>query len=110
MKYRFIKNHELQFPIDKMCFVLKINSSSYYKWKKRGYSNRLLKKKLILNKIKYLYYKFKQRYGSPRIHSELNALGYKISVKTVAKYMQEICLRSKLSKKLELQQILNIVI
>lgn len=40
MKYRFIKNHELQFPIEKMCFILKINSSSYYKWKKRGDSIR----------------------------------------------------------------------
>lgn len=53
----------------------------------------------MLDKIKYLYFKFKQRYGSPRIHSELNALGYRISLKTVAKYMQELGLRSKLSKK-----------
>ena len=53
----------------------------------------------MLDKIKYLYFEFKQRYGSPRIHSELNALGYRISLKTVAKYMQELGLRSKLSKK-----------
>ena len=99
MKYRFIKNHECQFPIEKMCIILKIHSSSYYKWKNKGCSNRLLRKNLILDKIKYLYFKFKQRYGSPRIHSELNALGYRISVKTVAKYMQELGLRSKLSKK-----------
>ena len=99
MKYRFIKNHELQFPIEKMCFILKINSSSYFKWRKRGYSNRVLRKNLMLDKIKYLYFEFKQRYGSPRIHSELNALGYRISLKTVAKYMQELGLRSKLSKK-----------
>ena len=44
----------------------------------------------MLDKIKYLYFEFKQRYGSPRIHSELNALGYRISLKTVAKYMQEL--------------------
>ena len=50
-------------------------------------------------KIKTLYFEFKQRYGSPRITSELNALGYQISRLTVAKYMKELGLRSKLSKK-----------
>ncbi|MBY0068217.1 hypothetical protein [Empedobacter falsenii] len=40
MKYRFIKNHGRQFPIEKMCFLLKINSSSYYKWKKRSFSSK----------------------------------------------------------------------
>jgi len=54
----------------------------------------------MLDKIKYLYFEIKQRYGSPRIHSELNALGYNISLKTVAKYMKELGLKSKLSKTL----------
>ncbi|REC71676.1 hypothetical protein DRF58_04810 [Epilithonimonas hispanica] len=36
--------------------------------------------------------------GSPRITFELNSLGYKISRITVAKYMRELGLRSKLSK------------
>lgn len=54
---------------------------------------------MLKQKIKTLYFEFKQRYGSPRITSELNALGYQISRLTVAKYMKELGLRSKLSKK-----------
>ena len=46
-----------------------------------------------------IYFASKQRYGSPRITAELNAMGYKISRVTVAKYMKELGLRSKLSKK-----------
>ena len=99
MKYRFIKNHEHEFPIEKMCSILKISSRGYYKWKKRSISKKALKKNKLKQKIKTLYFEFKQRYGSPRITAELQALGYRISRVTVAKYMKDLGLRSKLSKK-----------
>ena len=38
MKYRFIKNHERQFPIEKMCSSLKISSRGYYKWKAKYFN------------------------------------------------------------------------
>lgn len=99
MKYRFIKSYEREFPIEKMCKVLKIHSSSYYKWKARPASKRVLMKDKIKQQITSIYFASKQRYGSPRITAELNAMGYKISRVTVAKYMKELGLRSKLSKK-----------
>lgn len=71
MKYRFIKNHESQFTIEKMCLILKISSSGYYKWKSRVVSERLLKKNMLKEKIKALYFEFKQRYGIPRPESLL---------------------------------------
>jgi putative transposase len=46
-----------------------------------------------------IYFESKQRYGSPRITFELQSLGYEICRITVAKYMKELGLRSKLSKK-----------
>ena len=99
MKYTFIKNHEYLFPIEKMCKVLEIGSSGYYKWKSKSISNRTLRKNEIKQQITSIYFASKQRYGSPRITTELNALGYKVSRITVAKYMRELGLRSKLSKK-----------
>jgi transposase InsO family protein len=99
MKYKFIKNNEFIFPIEKMCNVLKLSSSGYYKWKNRPRSKRLLLKEKIKQQITSIYFSSKQRYGSPRIAFELNSLGYKISRITVAKYMKELGLRSKLSKK-----------
>jgi len=99
MKYRFIKNHEYLFPIEKMCKVLEVGSSSYYKWKSKPISNRALRKNEIKQQISAIYFASKQRYGSPRITFELQSLGYKISRITVAKYMKELGLRSKLSKK-----------
>ena len=99
MKYTFIKNHEYLFPIEKMCKVLEVGSSGYYKWKSKSISNRTLRKNEIKQQITSIYFASKQRYGSPRITIELNALGYRISRITVAKYMRELGLRSKLSKK-----------
>lgn len=99
MKYEFIKNHESLFPIEKMCVVLEVGSSGYFKWKSKPISARLLLKEKIIHQISSIYFASKQRYGSPRITFELNALGYKISRITVAKYMKELGLRSKLSKK-----------
>jgi len=99
MKYKFIKNNESIFPIEKMCQVLKLSSSGYYKWKNRASSKRLLLKEKIKEQITSIYFSSKQRYGSLRITFDLNALGYKISRITVAKYMKELGLRSKLSKK-----------
>ena len=82
-----------------MCSILKISSRGYYKWKSRTISKKVLKKNQLKQKIKTLYFEFKQRYGSPRITAELQALGYQISRITVAKYMKELGLKSKLSKK-----------
>lgn len=59
----------------------------------------MLRQRELKQQITQLYFAFKQRYGSPRIATELNAMGYKISRITVAKYMREMGLRSKLSRK-----------
>jgi putative transposase len=99
MKYIFIKNNEQLFPIEKMCKILELSSSSYYKWKDKSISNRTLIKKEIKQQITSIYFASKQRYGSPRVTVELQSLGYLISRITVAKYMKELGLRSKLNKK-----------
>ena len=99
MIFDFIKNHERIFPIEKMCKVLKVSQRGYYRWKTAAISQRLQKKTVLKEKITAFYFESKQRYGSPRITMELNILGYKISRITVAKYMRELGLKSKLSKK-----------
>ena len=55
MKYQFIKTHEYLFPIEKMCKVLKLSCSGYFKWKSRPICNRLLlKEKINFTSIKNL--------------------------------------------------------
>ena len=54
---------------------------------------------LVKEKITSIYFDSKQRYGSPRMTAELASLGNNLSRVTVAKYMNQLGLRSKLSKK-----------
>lgn len=82
-----------------MCKVLKVSQSGYFRWKNNLISNRIHKANCIKEIITTIYFESKQRYGSPRITIELNVLGYKISRITVAKYMKQLGLFSKLSKK-----------
>lgn len=99
MKYVFIQENEHVFPIEKMCRVLAVSSGSYYKYKRGGVSGRMLKKQEIQSRIESIYFAKKQRYGSPRITRELHSTGYRVSRITVAKYMRELGLKSKLSRK-----------
>jgi putative transposase len=99
MIYSFIKNTEQLFPIEKLCKVLLVSSRSYYRWKKQKITAKLQRKIAIKKQITLIYFESKQRYGSPRIIFELQSLGYEICRITVAKYMKELGLRSKLSKK-----------
>lgn len=99
MKYRFIREHEAIFPIEKMCRVLSVSSSGYYKYKRRGTSQRTRRKKELQERIREIYFRSKQRYGSPRITAELRSEGPTVSRVTVARYMKELGLRSKLSRK-----------
>ena len=99
MIYNFIKSNEKIFPIEKMCQVLGVSCSGYYSWKTNVIPNRIHRMNHIKEKITLIYFESKQRYGSPRITIELQNLGYLISRITVAKYMKQMGLRSKLSKK-----------
>jgi putative transposase len=99
MIYTFIRNNEKIFPIEKMCKVLQVGQRSYFQWKSGSISDRKQRVELVKEIITSIYFDSKQRYGSPRITAELAFLGNKTSRITVAKYMNELGLRSKLSKK-----------
>jgi hypothetical protein len=99
MIYTFIRNNEKIFPIKKMCKVVQVGQRSYYQWKSGAISDRKQKNVLVKEKIISIYFDSKQRYGSPRMTAELTSLGNKLSRITVAKYMNQLGLQSKLSKK-----------
>ncbi|MHC5202764.1 IS3 family transposase [Myroides sp. LJL119] len=99
MIYMFLFDHEHEFPIGIMCKVLEVSRSGYYHWKRSPVNKRKQAKADLKRVITEVYLEFKQRYGSPRLTIELNARGYKISKPTVAKYMKELGLRSKIARR-----------
>ncbi|WP_426092433.1 IS3 family transposase [Flavobacterium sp. DSR3-2] len=82
-----------------MCKVLQVGQRNYYQWKSGAISHRKHRAELVKEKITSIYFDLKQRYGSPRMTAELASLGNNTSRVSVAKYMNQLSLRSKLSKK-----------
>lgn len=88
-----------EFPVGKMCNVLEVSKSAYYKWLHRKPGKRALRSKLLKEEIHKVYRMSSGRYGSPRIAKELNMQGIKVSQPLVARLMKEQHLRSIIRKK-----------
>ncbi|WP_404462590.1 IS3 family transposase [Sutcliffiella horikoshii] len=88
--YRFIFQHRKEFRIVKMCTVLNVSKSGYYKWINKKESPRKKRKTWMMAKIRGLFFQNKEVYGSPRITRELYKDGFLISEKTVGRYMREM--------------------
>ena len=82
-----------------MCRVLEVSRSGYYYWLRGSKSPQIERSKELKEKIQTAYFKAKGRYGSPCIQVELSRTGTEVSRPTVAKYMKQMGLRSKLARK-----------
>ena len=97
MIYTFIQAHTDEHAVVKMCKVLKVSSSGYYKWLKNlnsPPSERETYRLEIQQKISKSYHESLGTYGSPRVHDDLLEWGYVISLKTVSRMMKEMGLKA----------------
>jgi len=87
MKFLFIRDYRSEFPVKKMCQILKVSRSGFYAWNDKGKSNRQMENEELQRKIEEIFEKSRKLYGSPRVHAELKAQGYACSVNRVARLM-----------------------
>ncbi|MBW3636041.1 MAG: IS3 family transposase, partial [Armatimonadetes bacterium] len=80
------KRYHLQLLPRLRVFTLGISSSAYHRWRKRPVGQR---EQQLAAHICELFQESDGRYGSPRIHQDLHALGVKCSPKHVARRMKE---------------------
>lgn len=78
-----------------LCRVLDISVSAYYAWRKRQPSRRQQEDARLSETIQRVHAESHQRYGSPRIHAELQAQGIRCGRKRVARLMRQAGLRGK---------------
>lgn len=94
-----MNDNRTRFPIEKMCKVLRVSKSGYYKWLKSGPSKRASENRALVERIRKIYDKSKQTYGSPRITSELHAQAIRVSRPRVARLMKKAGIKSRMRKK-----------
>lgn len=99
MKYRFIMENRSIFRLEKMCKIMEVSRSGYHKYIKRKMSWRKRLDIETTELIKRIFRLKRGRYGSPRIHFELQYDGMKINKKRVARLMRINGLRAVTKRK-----------
>jgi transposase InsO family protein len=97
--FSFIDEHRTRWPVTLMCSTFDVSTSGFYAWLSRPESDQERRRRVILEEIRVIHLEFLQRYGSPRIHAELQARGVGCCVNTVAKLMHEHDIRAKTTRK-----------
>ena len=82
-----------------MCKVLKINRSSYYKRRSRGKGKRYIENQSLLKRIREIYEKSHECYGSPRITAELRREGISFNRKRIARIMSKNGIAAKIFRR-----------
>ena len=95
MRYRFIQQHQPQWPVAVQCGVLRVSRSGFYAWRKRPPGRAAKRREQLTAEIREVHRESRHTYGSPRVQRELAARGSACHRKTVAKLMKQAGLRAK---------------
>nr|WP_241654214.1 IS3 family transposase [Wolbachia endosymbiont of Laodelphax striatellus] len=99
VKYSFIKEHENCYKIRELCRFLNVSACGYYKWITKEKNNKKSIREELIQDIQKVYRSSQCRYGAPKIHAELKALGKNYNIKTVQNIMQKNGIQAKLRRK-----------
>ena len=89
MKYLFMDRYGSGFAVRKMCRVLGVSRSGYYRYLRRGLSRRHEESRSLLTKIRQVWEWSHKIYGSPRVTAELRDRGFRCGENRIARIMRE---------------------
>lgn len=94
--------HAEEYPIQRMCHVLEVTTSGYYAWR-RSQSQRCRRRRTeneqLVAEMRRIDGEMNHRYGSPRMHAELAARGFRCNHKRVERLMRQASIRATHSKR-----------
>lgn len=99
MRYVFIGEHRQQWRVGLMCRVLEVSASGFYDWLERPLSKRAKEDERLSEQIVMFHCGSGCTYGSPRIHKDLQAAGYQVGEKRVARLMKAKGIQGKAKRK-----------
>ena len=89
MKFAFIFEWQVAFPVAVMCRALGVSTSGFYGWRAQPVSSRDERDRELRAEVRAAFAESDGTYGSPRVRRELRASGRSVSAKTVAKVMRK---------------------
>jgi putative transposase len=99
MKFRFIDEHQDQWPVRLLCDVLGVSPSGYYAWRSRPESARAAANRRLFEDVRRLHAQHQGRCGSPRLHVALRAEGRGVSRGRVERLMRRHGIRATASRR-----------
>lgn len=95
MRYAFIKQHEPQYPVRRLCQVMQVNRAGYYAWRKEPATAKQQEDRRITGLIKQFWLESGGVYGYRKITDDLRDLGEPCGKNRVYRLMRAEGLRSQ---------------
>jgi len=89
VRYRFVREHQKQFPVVMLCRVMRVASSGYFAWLHRPESPRAKANRALAARIKAAHARSHKTYGRRRICIQLQRDGVVCSPNRVARLMRQ---------------------
>ncbi|MEU2135292.1 IS3 family transposase [Streptomyces sp. NPDC018352] len=89
-RFQFVDDHRNTYEVKRLCQVLDVNRSSYYKWRAgaEARATRQREDRILAEEIREVHGESGGVYGSPRVTAELREKGRRVNEKRIARIMR----------------------
>ncbi|MGW6027045.1 IS3 family transposase [Streptomyces sp. NPDC055099] len=89
-RFQFVDDHRNTYEVKRLCHVLDVNRSSYYKWLAgaEARATRQREDRILAEEIREVHGESGGAYGSPRVTAELREKGRRVNEKRIARIMR----------------------
>jgi transposase InsO family protein len=89
-RFQFVDDHRATYEVKRLCQILDVNRSSYYKWLAGAEARaaRQRRDRILAEEIREVHGESGGAYGSPRVTAELREKGHVVNEKRVARIMR----------------------
>jgi len=99
VKFRFIAAEKAHHSLTLLCRCLRVTRSGFYAWRDRAESAHATRDRHLTVLVRASFATSKGRYGSPRIHRDLEEQGEHVSRKRLVRLMRADGLRARVRKR-----------
>lgn len=102
MKYGFIRRHDREFSVMRMCAVFRVSRSGYYAWRDRPEGARAIRNQELLARIWRVHAESRQAYGAKKTWLELRDQGIACGKHRVARLRKEAGIEARRKRRFRL--------
>lgn len=100
MKYAWIQEHTVEFPVRMMCRIFEVSVSGYYDWRTRKPSMQKIRHARLCKAVEHFHEESKRVYGYRKVHEDIvHAFEEPCCEETVRLIMKDKGLRAKRARK-----------